>query len=330
MIEILPQTKNIFSKEAQTLTHDLKNKVLELDVNQPSFQQQLDSLISTIKLLRDAAIKASFYIPNSPFLELVCNFESLINQLRDRRADLDWITKELILEVINMSNQVIDEYCSGIDLDKDWIELQRSLFAQISEHLQLESNEINSQSILELNSKENEPFNLEDTPEGLHLFDLDFDTEENQETQAGFYTTSIEDLDNSDSFLMIQLDQEDNLLDSDQLFQDISGSSIDELTTLFPSLLTDTFSGYLDELTGDLQDFNETRSAERLPMPELLANIFPVAPTEQLLGNGVGNDDETEIQGVKWNDPDVDEEALEGLEDDLDHVWNKFTAMESW
>jgi chemotaxis protein histidine kinase CheA/ActR/RegA family two-component response regulator len=330
MIEILPQTKNIFSKEAQTLTHDLKNKVLELDVNQPSFQQQLDSLISTIKLLRDAAIKASFYIPNSPFLELVCNFESLINQLRDRRADLDWITKELILEVINMSNQVIDEYCSGIDLDKDWIELQRSLFAQISEHLQLESNEINSPSILELNSKENEPFNLEDTPEGLHLFDLDFDTEENQETQAGFYTTSIEDLDNSDSFLMIQLDQEDNLLDSDQLFQDISGSSIDELTTLFPSLLTDTFSGDLDELTGDLQDFNETRSAERLPMPELLANIFPVAPTEQLLGNGVGNDDETEIQGVKWNDPDVDEEALEGLEDDLDHVWNKFTAMESW
>ena len=120
----------------------------------------------------------------------------------------------------------------------------------------MESNEINSPSILELNSKENEPFNLEDTPEGLHLFDLDFDTEENQETQAGFYTTSIEDLDNSDSFLMIQLDQEDNLLDSDQLFQDISGSSIDELTTLFPSLLTDTFSGDLDELTGDLQDFN--------------------------------------------------------------------------
>ena len=31
MIEIEPQTKKIFSKEAQALMHELKNKILELD-----------------------------------------------------------------------------------------------------------------------------------------------------------------------------------------------------------------------------------------------------------------------------------------------------------
>ena len=327
MIEIVPQTKTIFSKEAQAYTHDLKNKVLELDVSLPNFQQQLDSLISTIKLMRDAAIKADFYVPNSSFAEIMHNLESLINQLRDRRVEIDWITKELMIEIVNMSNQVINEYCLGVDLARDWLELQRDLFAQITEHLQSEADEITSLSILKSYVRENEPFNLEDTPEALHLFDLDFDGDSNQEELD---TIPINNIDNSDSFLMIQIDQEDHYLATDKSFQDTSGSSVDELTTLFPNLSENSFTGNLDELTEDLQESHETRVAERLPMPELFADIFSATSTAQLLGNNVGNDDETEIQGVKWNNPDVDGEDLQELEDNLDHVWNKFTAMESW
>jgi hypothetical protein len=36
MIEIEPQTKKIFSKESQALMHELKNKILELDVRLPN------------------------------------------------------------------------------------------------------------------------------------------------------------------------------------------------------------------------------------------------------------------------------------------------------
>ena len=342
MTEIATQTKTMFSKEAQAFTYDLKNKILELDVNLPNFQQQLDALISVIKLFQDAAIKADFYLPSSSFGEIIHNFELLINQFRDRHADIDWITKELMIEVINMSNQIINEYCLGIDLARDWLELQRSLFSQINEHLKSEANEIGSQSILQLHdlqlhNRENEPFNLEDTPEALHLFDLDFDLEPSHEEA---YITPTNNLDNSDSFLMIQIDQEDqgdNHLDPDQLFQDTSGSSADELSILFPNLLGNSLTGQLDGLTGNLQDSHETINEERLPVPELLADMFSVMSAQQLNdASNASNDDETEIQGVSWHDYEVNvgdlgdfEDSLEP-EDTLDNVWAKFTAMESY
>ncbi|WP_434684902.1 response regulator [Pseudanabaena minima] len=339
MIEIATQTKTIFSKEAQAFTYDLKNKILELDVNLPKFQQQIDGLISVIKLLQDAAIKADFYIPSSSFGEIIYNFELLINQFRDRHAEIDWITKELMIELINMSNQIINEYCLGIDLARDWLELQRNLFAQINEHLQSEENEISSQSILklhglQLHNRENEPFNLEDTPEALHLFDLDFDLDPNQEEA---YINPTNNIDNSDSFLMIQIDQEDqedNYLDPDQLFQDTSGSSADELSILFPNLLGDSCTSELDGLTENLQDSHETSNEERLPVPELFTDMFSVMSAQQL--NDASNDDETEIQGVSWHDYEVNVGDLGGLEDSLepedtlDNVWAKFTAMESY
>ena len=317
MIEIEPQTKKIFSKEAQALMHELKNKILELDVSLPSFHQQLDKIISMIKLVQNAATSANFYIPNSPFVEIIHNLESSINLLRDRRAEIDWITKELLIEAINMSNQVINEYCLGMDLAKDWIELQHSLFAQINGHLQLEINQIISPKKLESYDTTNEPFNLADTSEALHLFDIDFE----MVNLADSYVSPIEKLDNPDVFLMIQIDQEEEDLDSSKLFQEASENSHDELTTLFPSLLTDSFTGDLDELTEDQQESNQTNE-ESLPMPDLFAEIFSAISDEQLLGN----DHKTEIQSVKWNDHEVDIKDVGGAED----VWTKFTVMESW
>jgi chemotaxis protein histidine kinase CheA/ActR/RegA family two-component response regulator len=342
MIEIVPQTTTVFSKKAQAFTHELKNKILELDVSLPNYQLQIDGLISTIKLLQDEAIKADFYVPSSSFAEIIHNLELLINQFRDRHADLDWITKEMIIEVINMSNQVINEYCLGIDLAMDWLDLQRNLFAQINEHLESEANESSPQSILEFHNRESEPFNLEDTPEALHLFDLDFGLDSNQEEAD---ITPIYNIDNSDSFLMIQIDQEDQEdyyldpdLDPDKLLQDTSGNSAAELTILFPNLLGNSFTGDLDELTEDLQNLQDshlTSNEERLPIPELLADMFSEMATQQLLGNGVSNDDETEIQGVRWQGDGINVENVAGFEDslepedNLDNIWAKFTAVES-
>ena len=85
--------------------------------------------------------------------------------MHDCRADLDWVAKELLIEVINMSNQIINEYCLGMDLAKDWIELQRIVFAQINAHLQCATNKTIAQKKIELDDITydiaNEPFNLE-------------------------------------------------------------------------------------------------------------------------------------------------------------------------
>ncbi|TYQ25119.1 response regulator [Pseudanabaena sp. UWO311] len=316
MIEIVPQTKKIFAKEALALMHELKNKILELDVRLPSFHQQLDGIISTIKLVQDAAIKADFYIPNSPFAEIIHNLEASINLLCDRRTEIDWVAKELLIEVINMSNQVINEYCLEMDLSKDWIEIQSNLFAQINEHLQLATDETISRKNLNLYDIADEPFNLEDTPEALHLFDMNFELSKLEDCIA-----PIESLDNSDGFLMIQIDQEQDDWDSSKLFQDIADNAHDELTTLFPSL-TDSFTGDFDEFTESLQESDKTNNGEILPMPELFAEIFSATVNEQSLENN----NQTEIKSVKWNEKKLDIEDTAETED----VWTKFTAMESW
>jgi chemotaxis protein histidine kinase CheA/ActR/RegA family two-component response regulator len=316
MIEIEPQTKKIFSKESQALMHELKNKILELDVRLPNFHQQRDAIFLTIKLVQEAAIKADFYIPNSPFAEIIHNLEASINLLCDRRTEIDWVAKELLIEVINMSNQVINEYCLEMDLSKDWIEIQSNLFSQINEHLQLATDETISRKKLNLYDIADEPFNLEDTPEALHLFDMNFELSKLEDCIA-----PIETLDNSDGFFMIQIDQEQDDWDSSKLFQDIADNAHDELTTLFPSL-TDSFTGDFDEFTESLQESDKTNNGAILPMPELFAEIFSAKVNEQSLENS----NQTEIQGVKWNEKKLDIEDTAETED----VWTKFTAMDSW
>ncbi len=72
--------------------------------------------------------------------------------------------------------------------------------------------------------EKNEPFNLDDTPEALHLFDINFEIEANDE----LYPNTENQL---DSFLVIQEDTSDEAkLPMPDLFVDIfSGSSIDQL-----------------------------------------------------------------------------------------------------
>jgi chemosensory pili system protein ChpA (sensor histidine kinase/response regulator) len=322
MIESMPQVKRIFAKEAQTHIHELKNRILELDVSLPNFHEQLDRLIAVNKLLQDAAVSASFYILNSPFAEIIHHFEEVINLLRDRHSDIDWITKELLLEAINMCSQIINEYCLRIEVTTDWSKLQHNLFTQINEHLLPKVDEFVSPSFLTNNEKANEPFNLDDTPEALHLFDIDFDMGFDIEDNEELYQN--DQLDNSDSFLVIQLDPEnDHSEKSTELPKDTLGSNDDDLETLFPSLFTeDLFTGDLDDLSDNLEDLNQTGDVENLPMPEILANIFSTSFPEQSLGN----DDETELQGVKWNDNG----DLELVESDLDYPWTKFATLDSW
>jgi chemosensory pili system protein ChpA (sensor histidine kinase/response regulator) len=120
---------------------------------------------------------------------------------------------------------------------------------------------------------------------------------------------------------MIQIDQEQDDWDSSKLFQDIADNAHDELTTLFPSL-TDSFAGDLDEFTESLQESDKTNNGAILPMPELFAEIFSATVNEQSLENN----NQTEIQSVKWNEKKLDIEGTAETED----VWTKFTAMESW
>jgi chemosensory pili system protein ChpA (sensor histidine kinase/response regulator) len=132
---------------------------------------------------------------------------------------------------------------------------------------------------------------LDDTPEALHLFDIDFDMGFDIEDNEELYQN--DQLDNSDNFLVIQLDPEENYLEkSTELSKDISNSNDDDLETLFPSLFIE------DLFTEDLDDLNQANDQEDLPMPEILANIFSTPFPEQLLGN----DDETELQRIKSDD----------------------------
>ena len=331
MIETMPQTKRIFAKEAQTYIHELKNKILELDVSLPNFYEQLNRLIAINKSLQDAAIRANFYIQKSPFTEIIHRFEESINLLRDRHSDIDWITKELLLEAVNMSSQIINEYCLRIEGTTDWSKLQHNLFTQINEHLLLKTDESITPSFLTNNNKVSEPFNLDHTPEALHLFDIDFDMSFDIEDSEELYQDN--QLDNSDSFLVIQLDRENDYLEESTKLpkntsKNTSKNNDDNLETLFPSLFTDfstdLFTEDLDDVSDNLEDLNQTGDREKLLMPEILSNIFLTPFSEQSLGN----DDETELQGVKWNNDEHIENNFDLQECNLNDVDNNIDIVD--
>ena len=269
MIETEPQTKKTFVREVKDYINQLQNEVSELDANLPNFAQHLDCMISTNRSLRYSAINsnANFYIPNSSFNQITDHFERSINILRDRPSDINWITKGLLLEAVNMMSQIINEYCDEKERDVDWAELQNNLFEQFNEHLMLNVDEFAA-----LRAKINEPFNLKDTQEALHLFDTDFET--------GFHhklsLTEENQFNNSEGFLMIQLD---------------------------------------DEAASD---------KVKLPMPELLADIFLVSSVEQPLAD----DTKTEVLAVNREDG---KDKVAVFEDDFDdEAWTKFSSPESW
>ena len=206
MIETVIQTKKIFSEQAQDHINELQNKISALDASLPSYSQQLDSLISTHKLLRDDAIKADFYIPKSPFTKTMLYFEEAINLLRDRNSNVDWSIKGLFLEAIKMMSQIINEYCFDTEINPDWSELQNDLFDQMDEHLMLNTNKTED---LSTNDRDHEPFNLDNTPEALHLFDINFEIDHDK-----LYPTEVDQSDNSDSFMIIELEKEEKSLES--------------------------------------------------------------------------------------------------------------------
>jgi len=346
--EVVTQTKEIFSKESQAYTHELKNKILELDVSLPNFHHQFDGLISTIKSFQDAAIKADFHSANPSFTAIIHGLEKLINLLCDRQVNIDWIIKELLIELINLSHQMVNEYCLKKDSATDWMDLQQNLFSRIDKHLRLEIDEATTLTTSEIDRSNNElfddelfnnePFNLDDTPEALYLFDIDSNMDSNMVDQESSDATPIEKVDNSDSFLMIQIDQDDSYLDSTGIFQDVSGNSFDELTTLFPSLLTDSLidsliDSSINDLDGsptNLQGFNKTSNEERLTMPEMLVDIFAAASTEQLLENDRNSEPE-EVQSAEYEANIENLDLIEdNIEDNLDNVWTEFTALEAW
>ncbi|OIP76508.1 MAG: hypothetical protein AUK48_05750 [Oscillatoriales cyanobacterium CG2_30_44_21] len=316
MIENISKVKQVFIEESQNYIRELKEKTSNLDVNHPKFNQHLDFLIVTNGLLKESAVRANFAQPDQPFLIIIQKFDQSINLLRDRYCDIDWIVKGLLLEAIELLGQIVNAYCLSLAANPNWINLQSELFRQIEEHLNLglEQDKLVQIEYLELGDRDdNDPFTLDDGMDDANLFD--------------------DDLSQGSSI-------------------DLQGSN-QELNTLFPSLALEPFDGNLDDLLdldmGDqdyLADFNQdnieiSEDINPLPMPEMLVDIF-----EELNGVGLlGNDDETELQGLSWNNleedslnyqsstkhsEEVPEEIPEEEDEDIDNIWNEISSLESW
>ena len=184
MIKSTSQIKKKFSEESHIFINDFQNRISELDSTLPSFSKQIDGLISTYELLQNSAIEANFYTPQSPFSEIIHHFEESISLLSYQHFGVDWITKGLLFEAINMMSQIIDEYCFDKASNQDWIKLQDNLFKQLTEHFHQKTDQLPDQLLEEssdeltiLQGDENEPFNLTDASEEFHLFDVDFESE---------------------------------------------------------------------------------------------------------------------------------------------------------
>ena len=315
------QIKTTFSEEAQSYLKELHTQILELEPNLPNFSQQISQMLTTHRGLRVSAIKADFYTQDSPFVLTIDRFEQVINLLSDRISSIDKSTKELMIAVINILGQIINEYCFDLEKSLDWVEMQNNLFAQINGGLTL--------NIHESRIKDYEPFNLDDTLEGLHLFDIEGSSD-------NLYQNSYQDngenldknLDNTDAFLLIQLDNsEPNDIEYLNFEQDLSQSPKEEFTTLFPSLSFDDLESDFDEQLDEQLDekssdqFNEQsghliQSNDENNEPLILTPFTPELYNEPILGS----DDETELQGVNWNHG----------EEDLDSPWNNFLSLEPW
>jgi hypothetical protein len=139
MIKSTSQIKEKFSEESKIFINDFQNRISELDSTLPSFSKQIDGLISTYELLQNSAIEANFYTPKSAFSEIIHHFEESISLLSYQHIDVDWITKGLLFEAINMMSQIIDEYCFDRSSNQNWIKLQDNLFNQLKEHFRLKS-----------------------------------------------------------------------------------------------------------------------------------------------------------------------------------------------
>lgn len=335
------QTKQIFSEEAQLYTSDLEKQISELDPSLSNFNQQIDQVLTTYSQLRESATKADFYSQSPIFTNITNRFDDAIKVLGDRSDCINQHLKELLIEVIIMLRQIINEYCFASAPNPNWLDLQNNLFTQINNSLaakkqsydyhpssiitnqdNIDSNELNDQEIESLNL----PFNLNDTFEGLHLFDVEDSETENFDDFLSF--NQMNQSENADTFFLLQLEDLDvpQSLEQDfeesqiepfqsslDLNQDSSQIASEEVTHVAANQKIPAIS---EDFDAQLDNLINLRDQQRLPMPELLKDIFPSNNTEHLLGN----EDETTLQGVNW----------ENGEDDLDNHWHQFGALQSW
>ena len=337
MIKSTSPIKKKFSEESQIFINDFQNRISELDSTLPSFSKQIDGLISTYELLQKSAIEANFYTPKSAFSEIIYHFEESISLLSYQHIDVDWITKGLLFEAINMMSQIIDEYCFDRSFNQNWIKLQDNLFNQLKEHFRLKSgllldelptqlldqllkessDEFNSLANSEAETEwlqnsvniENEPFNLTDDSEAFHLFDVDFEMDNQvlveNPTQEANQSSNHEQV--SDGFILIQLDDQ---LDSQLSNQEDSSSSSE-----------------LDENLSDIFDINEPLDASLEEIANHSDNNYSDnnhSNNDHSVNNFLGDEDETELLGTSWAEEEV------SIVDEIDNALIDFSTMNSW
>ena len=329
MIKSISPVKKKFSEESQVFITDFQNRISELDSTLPNFTKQIDGLISTYELLQNSAIEADFYTSKSVFSEIIHHFEETISLLSYQHIDVDWITKGLLFEAINMMSQIINEYCFDRASNQNWMKLQDNLFNQLTEHfrqksdqstdqlpnqlpnqlLKETSDELDSLEISDVETKdrqclgtdENEPFNLTDFSEEFDLFDVDFGLESDdaqvlaQNPTQEFNQSSIQEqqFETSDGFLLIQIDDQiDNQVDHQ--FESLSSS----------------------KLTKDLLDIFDVNTSSE-PFTNYSHN-------NHYGNNFLGDEDETELLGTSWDEKEV------SIEDDIDNTLIEFSSLKSW
>ena len=336
MIKSTSQIKEKFSEESQIFINDFQNRISELDSTLPSFSKQIDGLISTYELLQNSAIEANFYTPKSAFSEIIHHFEESISLLSYQHIDIDWITKGLLFEAINIMSQIIDEYCFDRSSNQNWIKLQDNLFNQLKEHFRLKSgllidelptqlsDQLLKESSDEFNSLENseaetewlqnpvnienEPFNLTDASEAFHLFDVDFEMDnqvlaENPNQELNPSSNHEQQLEVSDRFILIQLD--------DQLSNQEDSSSSSEL----------------DENLSVIFDINESLEASLEKRANHSDNNYSDSNhsnNNHSVNNFLGDEDETELLGASWDDQEV------SIVDEIDNTLLDFSTLNCW
>ena len=306
MIKSTSQIKKKFSEESHIFINDFQNRISELDSTLPNFSKQIDGLISTYELLQNSAIEANFYTPQSPFSEIIHHFEESISLLSYQHFGVDWITKGLLFEAINMMSQIIDEYCFDKASSQDWIKLQDNLFKQLTEHFHQKTDQLPDQLLEEssdeltiLQDDENEPFNLTDASEEFHLFDVDFESDnqvlaENSPQELKQSSNQAQQFEISNEFVLIELD--------DQQQPDLSSELVKELT--------------------DILDINTS-------LDEIVIHTDNHAANNYSVNNFFGDENETELLGTNWDEEEISiEDDVDN--DDVDNTLVEFSSLNSW
>ncbi|MDX2254576.1 MAG: response regulator [Pseudanabaenaceae cyanobacterium bins.39] len=330
-------------KQYQAYFMGIKDSILSLNAlpsdNLIEFEQQVNSIVSAYRALQDL-IDPNTSISKHPFFIDISHDLILVIQNLHRCAEIDWITKGLLIEITNICEKFISDQILDIAPTSNWEIIQKDLFDQLDQHL---SSVIGISSIL--NNQElhqNDSLGSMDLTEEFDYQESLFNPSVRQDQE--FLNELADPFDLSNTLEEIHL-FDDNQDEHLQLTDSIN--NVDELTTLFPSLLdlptSEQFANrqITNQELSDIEsldtNFNlqmidqsresETSKQQKLPMPEMLAEIFQASQ-----GNELGNDDETELQGVAWANlnHNEDNKDYDSLNLELDNAWSHTTILEDW